>query len=331
MTAHSSIDRRSRVLMGFHVMWAVTLLFLIFWWGTLLNQQSQEIARLEAQLSVPEATISARLEKTERMILGEASFFIVVILLTNGILLYLFMRDQKRAKSIQTFFASMTHELRTPLTSIRLQAETLQEIEDDPKHAPFVSRLLEDVERLEGQVQQSLELARMEGGGELLLQPLPIKNFLLHGIQKSTERLSDRISIQTTLEAATITADPAALTMIFRNALDNALKYTKSSPVLLTVSGSITDSASDRSVNQPTYKLSIQHHNAAVAPEWIQDASTLGTLFLRGSNSQGAGVGLFLISSLMTKMKGHADFKVGPNQEFILELYFEIAKNEEST
>ena len=86
-------------------------------------------------------------------------------------LVWLYLRDQRRTNSLRAFFASVTHELRTPLTSIRLQAESLA---DAGNASPLVERLLEDTSRLEGQVEKTLELARIEGGGELDLQPLPI-------------------------------------------------------------------------------------------------------------------------------------------------------------
>ena len=49
--------------------------------------------------------------------------------------------------------------------------------------SPLVERLLEDTSRLEGQVEKTLELARLEGGGALDLQPLPIHTWLQRQLQ----------------------------------------------------------------------------------------------------------------------------------------------------
>jgi signal transduction histidine kinase len=307
-------DRRSRILMIIHSVWALALLFLVLWWGTLINDQSEEIARLETQLGVEEYRIESRLERTERMILGEGSFFIIVVLLTNGILLYFFIRDHRRSKSIQAFFASMTHELRTPLTSIRLQAETLKDIEDNPKHAPFVNRLLEDVERLEGQVQQTLELARIEGGGALTPIPIPILQFFQHKIQPMLDRTETQMQVNSKLKDATLIADPTALTMIFRNTFDNAIKYSVSKPAQIQIQGH---------VEGDHYILEIRHDNS----QFKGDVSQLGSLYYRGQNSQGAGIGLFLISTLMNKMKGSVEFAVDPT--FCTKLEFKIEDDHE--
>ena len=72
---------------------------------------------------------------------------------------------------MQAFFASVTHELRTPLTSIRLQAEAIAEGE---QRAELARRLLEDSHRLESQIDKTLELARIEGGGPLSEQAMPL-------------------------------------------------------------------------------------------------------------------------------------------------------------
>ena len=90
-------------------------------------------------------------------------------------------------------------------------------------------------------------------------------------------------------------ADPSALTMIFRNLIDNAIKYSSDSPTRISFRGRPTGSA---------YHLDVIHENS----KFLADARSLGRLFYRGTNSQGAGVGLYLIQSLVEKMKGKAKF-----------------------
>lgn len=289
-------DRRFKLLLIIQGLWAVTLIVLALWWGTLLRQQSDEIANLQTQMGVAEAQVQDRLGRTERMITGESGSFVAIILITNFILLFFFMRDTKRSRSLEAFFASVTHELRTPLTSIRLQAETLREVKSDPKQAPFLARLLEDVSRLEAQVQETLELARIEGGGKLNLQSIPLKNFIEKRILPNYVLDKRRIELVTEIAGATVEADPASLTIILRNLFDNALKYSESSPARVFIKGE---------KELAHYFLSIEHQNSLFQAE----VEKLGTLFYRGKNSQGAGVGLYLVSILMDKMNGTVDFR----------------------
>jgi signal transduction histidine kinase len=305
-------DRRFKLLILIQGLWAITLITLALWWGTLLRQQSDEIANLQTQLGAPEHQVQGRLDRTERMISGESGAFVFIILITNGILLFFFARDTKRSRSLEAFFASITHELRTPLTSIRLQAETLKEIQSDPKQAPFLARLLEDVTRLEAQVQETLELARIEGGGEINLQSIPLKSFLEKRILPHYILDESRINLTLTVEDATVQADPASLTIIIRNLLDNALKYSSVRPTKLSIRG-----AKDANL----YALTVLHENSA----FQADRDQLGKLFYRGKNSQGAGIGLYLVNTLMNKMNGHAKFLPEENN-FSVRLNFLLEK-----
>lgn len=291
-------DRKVKWMIFTHLFWVTTIVVLILWWGRLLSQQGEEIARLQLQLGENASQVQSRLDRTQMMIAGESGTFLFLIVLTNAILLVLFLRDKKRSKSIQAFFASLTHELRTPLTSIRLQAETLRDIEDDPKHQPFIHRLLQDVERLEGQVQRSLELARLEGGGILNLQPIPIKSFIQKQVIASFEGSEQRIVIKSNIEDAVVWADTSALTIIFRNMIDNAVKYSKDTPARVYLQGSLP------SPQATHYELNLVHQNSHL--EHVP--ADLGELFSRGSNSTGAGVGLYLIKTLVEKMRGNIEF-----------------------
>ncbi len=307
-------DRRFRLLITIQGLWMVTLIILALWWGTLLRQQSDEIANLKTQMGAPASEVQARLGKTERMITGESGTFVLLILITNGVLLFFFARDTRRSRSLEAFFASITHELRTPLTSIRLQAETLKDIAQDPKHTPFLNRLLEDVSRLEGQVQQTLELARIEGGGKINAQPIHINSFIQNKIIPQYSYHDRKLTFDIKIDDAFVLADPSALNMIFRNLIDNSLKYSSSLPAQIRLSGEKHDAH---------YFLNFEHHNS----NFSGDQEKLGALFYRGSNSQGAGVGLYLIQTLMEKMKGTADFRPRENQ-FVTHLSFLIEKGE---
>ena len=301
-------DRRVKLLLIIQALWVTTLIVLILWWSTVIRQKSDEIAALQTQLGVPESQIQSQLVRTERMITGESGSLFLLIMITNGILFFFFIRDHKRSKSLQAFFASITHELRTPLTSIKLQAEALQDIITDASHGVFINRLLEDIGRLEGEVQKTLELARIEGGGTLNLQAIHVSTFFNSKIIPNYT--PQKMKLEYRLDDAFITADLTALTIIFRNIFDNAIKYTQSQPAVLNISGT---------KNGERYTFTIQHQNSNFKGE----TEHLGKLFYRGQNSLGAGVGLYLIQTLMNNMKGSATFQANTN-EFTSTLHFEV-------
>jgi len=313
-------DRRIKLLILMQVLWAGMLLVLAIWWGTLLLQKSDEIANLQTQLGVPVSEVQNKLNRTERMIVGESGTFVLLILITNAVLIFFYLRDSKRSRSLQAFFASLTHEFRTPLTSIKLQAEALKDIEDNPKHTPYLNRLLEDVERLEGQVQKTLELARVEGGGGLQKQSLSLKNYLQTRVIPFYSTAQNKIELMIDMGDEVVLADPSAVTIIFRNLMDNAIRYSSSLPAKISIRSGILEGY---------LQVDVIHVNSTPHA----DSKLLGKLFYRGSQSQGAGVGLYLVKTLMNKMGGYAEFQsIGDGQkgEFIAELRFKIdgeAKN----
>jgi signal transduction histidine kinase len=69
--------------------------------------------------------------------------------------------------------------------------------------------------------------------------------------------------------------------------------------------------------------LKVVHENSLFSG----DPRKLGTLFYRGPESQGAGVGLYLIRSLMLKMNGSASF-VPSQGSFSSELQLRIEAGE---
>ncbi len=308
-------DRRAKLLVLTQGLWVATLIVLILWWSTVIRQKSDEIASLEAQLGVPETQIQNKLERTSRMIEGESGSLLLLILIMNSVLIFLYIRDHRRSKSLQAFFASVTHELRTPLTSIKLQAEALRDIANDAKYAPFINRLLEDVERLEGEVQKTLELSRIEGGGTLHTQPVQLKNFFQSKILNQYENHLHKIQLTSDFQDAFVTADSVALLIIFRNIIDNAIKYSKALPAKIHFQGSLLEKTQNKK-----YLVKITHSNS----QFEGSTQALGKLFYRGNNSQGAGVGLYLIQILMSKMNGTASFTASQSQAFITELTLEV-------
>ena len=123
----------------------------------------------------PQAEALAELARTQRMLQWESGTFLVLLLTLSGALFWYYRRDMQRARGTQAFFAALTHELRTPLTSVRLQTEAIAAGEPTQE---LIERLLADTHRLESQIDKTLELARIEGGGSLAEQAIRLDPWL---------------------------------------------------------------------------------------------------------------------------------------------------------
>jgi signal transduction histidine kinase len=197
---------------------------------------------------------------------------------------------------------------------MRLQAEAIAEGE---QRAELAQRLLEDSSRLESQIDKTLELARIEGGGPLSEQSVPLRGWLdrtLAGIAAPHgERLELRAHLDDSLPP--ILADTAALQMILRNLVENSVRHARLERVQVRVTA--------RGLGD---QVLVEFHDNGAGS--AVPGRELGRLFGRGAHSGGTGVGLYLVRALMERMGGHADFFSAPGEGFRAELCFAASHEE---
>lgn len=131
--------------------------------------------------------------------------------------------------------SDLAHELRTPLASIRLVAETL-EMRLQPPLQEWASRLLTEVTRLIGLVQDWLELSQMEAQSDntLIRKPLELKA-LIREIWQTLEPIAQQHDLQFTYtgpNALWVKGDKARLFQALLNLLDNSIKYSPPSETI---------------------------------------------------------------------------------------------------
>lgn len=126
------------------------------------------------------------------------------------------------------FTADAAHELRTPLAAIKIHAQNLQQATEDPLYARTLESILEGIDRMTHVVEQLLTLSRLEhqplqSHEARLLAPL-IRDICAEQsplIQQKNQQLSVNIDEQTAVKG-----DRMALTVLLRNLLSNAIRYT---------------------------------------------------------------------------------------------------------
>lgn len=305
--------RRLRWLAVISVVWLAMLFVLVGWWAWVVHSQAERIVELQSLAGLNSAEAHAHWIRTQRMLMWEGSTYFILLAGVSGALAWLYWRDHRRTNALHAFLASVTHELKTPLTSIRLQAEALA---DTTKPNQLIERLLEDTSRLEGQVEKMLELARLEGGGALALQPLPIATWLQRYARTAPQQGGVEIEMAPEVinSPSLVVADPSALQIIFRNLIENTARHAQAS----VAHARVTLESQGREVSL-TF--------ADDGKGFDGDSGRLGSLFFRGSRSQGAGVGLYLIHSLMDLMGGRAEFNSGHGRGFEARLHFRRAED----
>ncbi len=148
--------------------------------------------------------------------------------------------EQAAANLRREFVANVSHELKTPLTSIRGYAETLLEggLEDVDHRQRFVETIRDQAARLESLVEDLLQLADLDRpDSELDLKDWDIAE-VVGDMISSLENLAERRGLVLRFVARPgllVRIDRIRVELALRNLLDNALKYTDTGSVSVTV------------------------------------------------------------------------------------------------
>jgi len=138
---------------------------------------------------------------------------------------------KRLAKVRQDFVANVSHELRTPLTSIKGYAETLlsEGQEQQPVVVPFLEVILRNANHMVKMVDDLLQLARLESPARSVqLLPVDVGDTVLLAWKACLPLAEEkRISLVNRLpqDGIRVMADFDQLVQVFRNLLENAVKY----------------------------------------------------------------------------------------------------------
>jgi signal transduction histidine kinase len=129
--------------------------------------------------------------------------------------------------------ATVAHEFRTPLTSLRMAVHLCTEQVAGPltdKQAELLHAAREDCDRLQGMVDDFLDLSRIESG-RVELYPLPTKvSGLIMGAVDEYKADADAkgviLSAEVSLQELSVLADHDRIGHVFSNLIGNAVRHT---------------------------------------------------------------------------------------------------------
>ncbi len=147
--------------------------------------------------------------------------------------------EMQRLEQVQRdFIANISHELRTPLTSIRLIAETLEDIVDtDPDKAQeFVEKIEVEAQYLNDMVSELLDLSRIESGqAAMTIEPIEAERLVREVMARMLPLAQrHRVTLRTDVEQGKtfVAADSKQITRVLVNLVHNAIKFTPSGGII---------------------------------------------------------------------------------------------------
>ena len=225
-----------------------------------------------------------------------------ILLLLVGVIIYLILSvkaiNLNRRQS--NFIDSVTHELKSPIASMKLCLQTLNRREVTPQQQTNFHRfMLEDLERLDHLINQMLDAGRLDSTtvhGEhedvdlpALLAQCAEAVCLRYRVAPETVRIDS--------EPCVVWALRGDLDMVFRNLLDNAVKYAGTPPsVQVTVrpepNGSTVTRIADNGRGIP------HKFRRKVFGRFVR----LGLELQR--DKPGTGLGLYIVHTIVRRLRG---------------------------
>lgn len=210
--------------------------------------------------------------------------------------------EMRLNQSQLAFLDAVTHELKTPLASFRLGLDTIGRHELAPQQrGEFLARMSEDLDRLETTVGQVLAAARAEETSpdkndrtavelQALLATHVEELRARHGLDAESVELDRTRPLR-------VRGDEAELGVVFRNLLENAVKYSEA-PVRVRVGvdvegdGRVRVEISDQGIGIPRQELGRIFRRFYRAGRDVQ------------RQASGLGLGLFVVRTLLRKHGG---------------------------
>ena len=235
----------------------------------------------------------------------------LLILVLVGVIIYFALAVKAIALSQRqsNFIDSVTHELKSPLASLKLYLQTLIRRTVPPaEQSDFHRFMLQDVERLDTLIDHLLDAAKTMHRPALSIAEA---TKIVPVLKEAAIRVADRhnvqhdcivINVEKELENVSVQGREADIEIVFRNLIDNAVKYSLPEPHVDTTV----------EVTKKSRVLVRVADNGPGIP--LADRGQVFRRFVRlGSELEratpGTGLGLYLVKSIVKQLRGRVFVK----------------------
>jgi signal transduction histidine kinase len=256
------------------------------------------------------------------LVLGALSFILIIVVLVLFVISL--ARGIIEVRKQDTFIDSVTHELKSPLASLQLCLETLgrEGLEGDAREK-LRHMMLEDVDRLRAFIDDVLEANRLSYArpGMLNLSDVSLSELAEQcaaAVRARHKLEPHEVSIDVDPELI-VSTDRAALEIVVKNLIDNAVKYS-GRPALVEVVA--------RRESNKTVRFEVSDNGIGI------DRKNLKRVFHRFyrveeqevRERRGTGLGLFVVWALVKQLGGNVQaFSEGRGQGTTMRIELPVA------
>lgn len=243
---------------------------------------------------------------------GFSSVVMLVVIFFFVYTLFVILRQRRLSEVQRDFINNMTHEFKTPISTISISSEVLK----DPAAQLTPDRIVnyatligQESRRLEQQVERVLQIASIEKDDiQLKLEAVDLHALITEVVKNCPSSLDKKANVTLDLRAqpAAVFVDKLHFTSVIHNLVDNAVKYSKQSPVISVstqrhgneISVVVTDNGIGLS---PEEQRKIFHKFYRVPTGNLHDV-------------KGFGLGLYYVKMIMEKHHGSVSVNSKPGE-----------------
>ena len=314
---------------------AYTLLFVyviaaILFWGYSLEKQKDVVYQLEktilekSKLKISDHQYNDELKSIEekrirrtKQYYGEGSTFLLIILLSAGIVYYAYYRQLKLSQLQQNFMLSITHELKTPIAGIKLNMQTMQKRKlDEETNKELIKSSVLETNRLNDLCNNILIATQLENKRKVMFaDEINLTNLVKEEIEEFKTRYPTLIiNSLFQVDDFNFKGESTLWKVVISNLIENARKYSPSDePIEIGISK-----------ENNNVKLSIKDKGVGISDaeklKIFQKFYRIGNENTR--NSKGTGLGLYIVKKIVTLYKYDITVKNNSPKGSIFEVLF---------
>ena len=203
---------------------------------------------------------------------------------------------------------AMAHDLKTPLMAMSGYAENLLANVHTDKRQQYAEAISENVRRMNGMIEQMLEIDRLGTGKRRKREKLESVDMaeLFRKVVEDNEVSIQRKNMVVTFEGnCTLNADMESMKRVAENLVTNAVRHGMKNGII--------------DIEMSDGKVTISNTTDDVLPD---DIDSLWDPYVKGSGSRtggGSGLGLFVVRTILDKygLKGSLSYRDGTFSVFI--------------
>lgn len=249
--------------------------------------------------------------------------FIMILLTTFIIAIYLIFRQKRLSEMKSDFMNNMTHELKTPVSTISLAAQMLKDpgITKSPDIFKHISGVINDeTKRLSFQVEKVLQMSLFEKQkATLKFKEMDVNDIIVNvanTFQLKVEKFGGHLDIDLEATDTAVSIDEMHFTNVLFNLSDNAVKYRREDVPLELFIRSWNNSTGNK------VYISVEDNGIGIKKE---DVKKVFERFYRVSTGnrhdvKGFGLGLAYVKKIVTDHKGtiKVESELGKGTKFII-------------